>query len=174
MIDLAARSGNVADLSGGVMARALCHTDNAYYIPNALFRGWPCKTNTVSNTAFRGFGGPQGMLVIETALEHVARHLGRSLDEVRAVNWYGTCERNVTPYGQPVTDNVMPEIVERLARETGYEARREAVAAFNESHRTIKKGIALMPAKFGISFNVPRRSTRRARWFTSIPTAAST
>ena len=155
VIDLAARSGNVADLTGGVVARALCHADNAYYIPNALFRGWPCKTNTVSNTAFRGFGGPQGMLVIETALEHVARRLGKSLDEVRAVNWYGTHERNVTPYGQPVTDNVMPEIVGRLVREAGYEARREAVAAFNESHETLRKGIALMPVKFGISFNVP-------------------
>ena len=155
VIDLAARSGNVADLTSGVLARALCHADNAYYLPHALFRGWPCKTNTVSNTAFRGFGGPQGMLVIETALEHVARHLGKSLDEVRAVNWYGTHERNVTPYGQPVTDNVMPELVDRLSREAAYAARREAVAAFNERHRTLKKGIALMPVKFGISFNVP-------------------
>ena len=155
VIDLAARSGNVADLSSGVLARALCHADNAYYLPHALFRGWPCKTNTVSNTAFRGFGGPQGMLVIEAALEHVARHLGRSVDEVRAVNWYGTHERNVTPYGQPVTGNLMPEIVDRLVREAGYAARREAVAAFNERHETLKKGIALMPVKFGISFNVP-------------------
>ena len=155
VIDLAARSGNVADLTSGVLTRALCHADNAYYIPNALFRGWPCKTNTVSNTAFRGFGGPQGMLVIETALEHVARHLGKGIDEVRAVNWYGTEERNLTPYGQPVTDNRMPELVDRLSREAGYAARREAVAAFNDRRRTLKKGIALMPVKFGISFNVP-------------------
>ena len=115
VIDMAARSCNVADLSA-VVARALCHANNAYYIPNALFRGWPCKTNTVSNTAFRGFGGPQGMIAIETAIEHIAYHLGKSVDEIRAVNWYGTDDRNVTPYGQPVTDNIMPEIVERLAR----------------------------------------------------------
>ena len=155
VIDMAARSGNVADLSGGVVARALCHGDNAYYIPNALFRGWPCKTNTVSNTAFRGFGGPQGMLVIETAIEHIARHLGKSVDEVRSVNWYGTEDRNVTPYSQPVTDNIMPEIAERLAREIDLDGRRKAIAAFNAANETLKKGIALMPVKFGISFNLP-------------------
>ena len=155
VIDMAARSGNVADLSAGVVARALCHANNAYYIPNALFRGWPCKTNTVSNTAFRGFGGPQGMIAIETAIEHIAYHLGKSVDEIRAVNWYGTDDRNVTPYGQPVTDNIMPEIVERLAREVGLDARRKAIDGFNASNDTLKKGIALMPVKFGISFNAP-------------------
>ena len=155
VIDMAARSGNVADLSAGVVARALCHANNAYYIPNALFRGWPCKTNTVSNTAFRGFGGPQGMIAIETAIEHIAYHLGKSIDEIRAVNWYGTDDRNVTPYGQPVTDNIMPEIVERLAREVGLDARRKAIDGFNASNDTLKKGIALMPVKFGISFNAP-------------------
>ena len=155
VIDMAARSGNVADLSAGVVARALCHANNAYYIPNALFRGWPCKTNTVSNTAFRGFGGPQGMIAIETAIEHIAYHLGKSVDEIRAVNWFGTDDRNVTPYGQPVTDNIMPEIVERLAREVGLDARRKAIDGFNASNDTLKKGIALMPVKFGISFNAP-------------------
>ena len=155
VIDMAARSGNVADLSAGVVARALCHGNNAYYIPNALFRGWPCKTNTVSNTAFRGFGGPQGMIAIETAIEHIAYDLGKSVDEVRAVNWYGTDDRNVTPYGQPVTDNIMPEIVEHLAREVGLDARRKAIDGFNASNDTLKKGIALMPVKFGISFNAP-------------------
>ena len=155
VIDMAARSGNVADLSGGVVARALCHGDNAYFIPNALFRGWPCKTNTVSNTAFRGFGGPQGMIAIETAIEHIARDLGKSVDEVRAVNWYGTEDRNVTPYGQPVTDNIMPELVDRLTREVDYDGRKKAIDAFNASHTTLKKGIALMPVKFGISFNAP-------------------
>ena len=155
VIDMAARSGNVADLSAGVVARALCHGNNAYYIPNALFRGWPCKTNTVSNTAFRGFGGPQGMIAIETAIEHIAYDLGKSVDEIRAVNWYGTDDRNVTPYGQRVTDNIMPEIVERLAREVGLDARRKAIDGFNASNDTLKRGIALMPVKFGISFNAP-------------------
>ncbi len=155
VIDMAARSGNVADLSAGVVARALCHGDNAYFIPNALFRGWPCKTNTVSNTAFRGFGGPQGMIVIETVIEYIACELGKTVDEVRAVNWYGTEDRNVTPYGQPVEDNVMPEIVERLSREVDLEGRRREIEAFNASNGTLKKGIGLMPVKFGISFNLP-------------------
>jgi xanthine dehydrogenase large subunit len=155
IIDMAARCGNVTDLSAGVLARALCHGNNAYYIPNALFRGWPCKTNTVSNTAFRGFGGPQGMIAIETAIEHIGRHLGICVEEVRAANYYGTEDRNVTPYGQLVTDNIMPEIVERLSRELDYESRKKAVGEFNASHTTLKKGIALMPVKFGISFNAP-------------------
>ncbi len=155
IIDMAARAGNVADLTPGVLTRALCHGSNAYYIPNVTFRGWPCKTNTVSNTAFRGFGGPQGMIVIETAVEHVARHLGKTVDGIRAVNWYGTENRNVAPYGQTVTDNVMPEIVDLLCREIDYGARVKAVEAFNASHETLKKGIALMPVMFGISFNVP-------------------
>ena len=155
VIDLAARSGNVADLSGGVLARALCHADNAYFLPAALLRGWPCKTNTVSNTAFRGFGGPQGMLVIETAIEHIARRLRREVDDVRAINWYGKRSRNLTPYGQEVKDNIIEEIVDKLVREADYAGRKRAVTAFNASHRTLKKGIALMPAKFGISFNIP-------------------
>lgn len=155
VIDMVARSGNVADLSAGVVARALCHGSNAYYIPNVLFRGWPCKTNTVSNTAFRGFGGPQGMIAIETAIEHIAHKLGKSAENVRAVNWYGTNDRNTTPYGQTVTDNIMPEIVERLADEADLQGRRNAIDEFNATNGTLKKGIALMPVKFGISFNAP-------------------
>ena len=155
IIDMATRSGNVADLTAGVVTRALCHGNNAYYIPNVLFRGWPCRTNTVSNTAFRGFGGPQGMLVIETAIEHIARELGKSVDEIREVNWMGTTDRNVMPYGQVVTENLMPEIAARLARETNLDARKKAIDEFNATHTTLKKGIALMPVTFGISFNAP-------------------
>ena len=155
IIDMATRSGNVADLSAGVVARALCHGNNAYYIPNVIFRGWPCKTNTVSNTAFRGFGGPQGMLAIETAMEHIARDLGKTVEDVRAVNWMGTTDRNVMPYGQTVTENIMPEIAERLAQEIDLDGRKKAIDAFNASHTTLKKGIALMPVTFGISFNAP-------------------
>ncbi len=155
MIDLAARAGNVADLSSGVMARALCHVDNTYFLPNALLRGWPCKTNTVSNTAFRGFGGPQGMLVMEAVLEAIALELGKDIDDVRDVNWYGTINRNVTPYGQVVTDNIIREMVERLKEQVDYPARKKAVSEFNSSHTVLKKGIALMPVKFGISFNLP-------------------
>ncbi len=155
IIDMATRSGNVADLSAGVVTRALCHGNNAYYIPNVIFRGWPCKTNTVSNTAFRGFGGPQGMLAIETAMEHIARDLGKTVEAVRAVNWMGTTDRNVMPYGQTVSENIMPEIAERLAQEVDLDARKKAIEAFNASHTTLKKGIALMPVTFGISFNAP-------------------
>jgi xanthine dehydrogenase large subunit len=154
-IAMAMRSGNVADLSSGVLARSLCHGDNCYYLENARFRGYPCKTNTVSNTAFRGFGGPQGMIVIETILEHIGHHLGKSLDEIRQVNFYGTEDRNVTPYGQTVTDNIIVELTESLMSEIDYEGRKKAIDKFNAENVTLKKGIAAMPVKFGISFNMP-------------------
>jgi xanthine dehydrogenase large subunit len=150
------RSGNVAELSPGVLARALCHADNCYYLPNAIFRGYPCKTNTVSNTAFRGFGGPQGMLIIEAVLEHIARSLGRSLDDIRAVNYYGTTDRNVTPYQQVVKDNIIVELTDRLRSEIDFEGMSRAIDDFNASHKTLKKGLALMPVKFGVSFNTPK------------------
>ena len=150
------RSGNVADLSPGVLARALCHADNCYHLPNAIIRGYPCKTNTVSNTAFRGFGGPQGMIVIEAMLEHIARELGKSLDDIRAVNYYGTDDRNVTPYQQTVKDNIIVELTDRLRKEVDFDATSATIDAFNASHETLKKGLALMPVKFGISFNTPK------------------
>ena len=150
------RSGNVAELSPGVLARALCHADNCYYLPNALFRGYPCKTNTVSNTAFRGFGGPQGMLIIEAVLEHIARVLGRSLDDIRAVNYYGTTDRNVTPYQQVVKDNIIVALTDRLRSEIDFDGMSRAIDDFNASHKTLKKGLALMPVKFGVSFNTPK------------------
>jgi xanthine dehydrogenase large subunit len=152
---LAANGGNVADHTPSVLNRALCHADNCYFIPNALFRGYPCRTNTVSNTAFRGYGGPQGMLAIETVIEHVAKALGLDRDEVRRRNYYGIGSRNVTPYGQIVDDNIIEAVVERLARAADYEKRRAEVDEWNRANRTIRKGIALMPIKFGISFNVP-------------------
>ncbi len=150
----AARAGNVADLSTSVMGRALCHADNCYDIPNAHFRGYCCKTNTVSNTAFRGFGGPQGMVVIELAIEHIARTLGMDVEAVRRANYYGEAPKNVTPYGQVVDDNVIGAVVDGISGKADYEARRREVAAFNESSPVIKKGIAMVPIKFGISFNV--------------------
>ncbi len=151
----AARAGNVADLSTSVMARTLCHADNCYDIPNALFRGYCCKTNTVSNTAFRGFGGPQGMVAIEAVIEHIARDLALDVEAVRRANYYGAAPRNVTPYGQAVDDNLIEPIVERLSAEADYAARRAAIAAFNAQSPVIRKGVAMMPIKFGISFNVP-------------------
>ena len=150
----AARAGNVADLSTSVMGRALCHADNCYDIPNAHFHGYCCKTNTVSNTAFRGFGGPQGMVVIELAIEHIARTLGIDVEAVRRANYYGEAPRNVTPYGQVVDDNIVEQVVDRLSERADYEARRREVAAFNETSPIVRKGIAMVPIKFGISFNV--------------------
>ena len=154
-LDMVMRSGNVADLSPGVLGRALCHGDNCYYLPNVRLNGYPCKTNTVSNTAFRGFGAPQGMLAIEVVIEHIARELDKSVDEIRAINYYGTSERNVTPYGQVVKDNIIVELTDRLASEIDYEERKADIEKFNADHLTLKKGIALMPVKFGISFNAP-------------------
>jgi xanthine dehydrogenase large subunit len=152
---LACRAGNVADLSSSVLARALCHADNCYWLPDVVLRGYPCRTNTVSNTAFRGFGGPQGMIAIEAVIDHVARHLGRDPDKVRAANFYGRKSRNVTPYGQVVEDNIIAAMVAQLAREIDYPGRKKKIAAFNRDHAVLKKGIAMMPVKFGISFNAP-------------------
>ena len=102
-----------------------------------------------------GFGAPQGMLVIEIVIEQIARHLGQSVDAIRAANYYGTSDRNITPYEQVVKDNIVVELTDRLAREAEYEDRKLEVKNFNSQHNTLKKGIALMPVKFGISFNAP-------------------
>jgi xanthine dehydrogenase large subunit len=150
---LAANAGNVADLSSSVLTRALCHVDNCYDVPHVRFSGFPCKTNTVSNTAFRGFGGPQGMIVTEVVIEQVARRLGLPVETVRARNFYR--EGGVTPYGQPVVDNIIEPLVATLARDADLAARRAAIDAFNRTSPVIKKGLASFPLKFGISFNLP-------------------
>ena len=142
-------------MSSGVLARSLCHADNCYFLPNVRFNGYPCKTNTVSNTAFRGFGGPQGMIVIETVLEHIAFHLGFSLDEIRKINYYGKSDRNITPYGQTITDNIIVELSDQLMGKIDYEGRKNEIKKFNQENKILKKGIAAMPIKFGISFNMP-------------------
>ncbi|MBN9526534.1 MAG: xanthine dehydrogenase molybdopterin binding subunit [Alphaproteobacteria bacterium] len=149
---LAARCGYSADLSAAICDRALFHLDNAYYIPAVEAVSHRCKTHTVSNTAFRGFGGPQGMMVIERILDDVARHLRLDPLEVRRRNLYGDAGRDVTPYGMTVEDNVMPQLIAELVESSGYQARREAVAAFNAANPILKKGLALTPVKFGISF----------------------
>ncbi len=151
---LVSNAGHSADLSGPVMTRALCHLDNAYWLPHVAGHGYSAKTNTQSNTAFRGFGGPQGALAIEVLIDSVARRLGRDPLDVRRANFYGVGERNVTPYGQVVTDNVVHELVDELARSSDYRARRQAIAAFNTTSPVLRKGLALTPLKFGISFNV--------------------
>ena len=154
-IVIAIRAGNVPDLSGPVLQRALCHVDNAYYLPNVRVNGYACKTHTVSNTAFRGFGGPQGMIVAEAMIAHVAAKLGKTIDDVRAANYYGDEGRNTTPYGQRVTANNMPRILKEIEESATIAARRKAIDAFNAQSPIVKKGLALFPLKFGISFNMP-------------------
>ena len=148
----AARAGYSADLSGPVTDRALFHCDNAYYYPNVRVNSLPLFTNTVSNTAFRGFGGPQGIIACERWIEHIAYALGKDPLEVRKANFYGTDERNVTPYHQTVEDNIIHRVVEELETSSDYQKRRAAVLEFNRTHKVLKKGIALSPVKFGISF----------------------
>jgi xanthine dehydrogenase large subunit len=153
-ITLISRAGHSADLSGPVMTRALCHVDNAYWLPDVALHGFSGKTNTQSNTAFRGFGGPQGAIVTEYILDSVARQLGHDPLDVRRANFYGVGERNVTPYGQTVDDNVIHELAAELESTSDYRARRAALTAFNATSPVLKRGIALTPVKFGISFNV--------------------
>ncbi|MDO9284648.1 MAG: xanthine dehydrogenase molybdopterin binding subunit [Aquabacterium sp.] len=153
-VDLIANAGHSADLSPPVMTRALCHFDNAYWLPHVAMHGYCCKTNTQSNTAFRGFGGPQGALAIEMILDSVARRLGRDPLAVRRANFYGIASHNVTPYEQVVDDNLLQPLVAQLEAQCDYAARRAAIAAYNASSPVLKRGLALTPVKFGISFNV--------------------
>jgi len=150
-VTLASRCGATFDLSPAINDRAMFHADNCYFLPAVEILSHRMKTHTVSNTAFRGFGGPQGMLAIERVMDAIAAHLGRDPLNVRQANLYGP-GRDVTPYHMTVEDNVAPAIIADLAESAGYAARCEKVAAFNASHRVLKKGLALTPVKFGISF----------------------
>jgi xanthine dehydrogenase large subunit len=154
-VEIALRAGYSADLSGAVATRAVCHFDNAYYLSDVEIVALCCKTNTQSNTAFRGFGGPQGALVMEVMLDSIARQLKRDPLDVRLANYYGVGERDVTPYGQRVEGNVIAPLTEELLASSDYRARRAALAAYNATSPVLKRGIAFSPVKFGISFNVP-------------------
>ncbi|MGI9480954.1 MAG: xanthine dehydrogenase molybdopterin binding subunit [Hyphomicrobiales bacterium] len=147
------RFGCSSDLSTAVADRALCHADNAYFLSNARITSHRCLTNTVSNTAFRGFGGPQGMAGIERVMDHIAHHLGLDGLDVRKANFYGGEGRDLTPYHMKVEDNVIQELTADLEERVDYGARRAAVNAFNAENKILKKGLALTPVKFGISFN---------------------
>ncbi|SIS87790.1 xanthine dehydrogenase molybdopterin binding subunit [Paracoccus saliphilus] len=153
--DWYARCGFSADLSGPVTDRALFHADNAYYYPDVLLRSHPMRTNTVSNTAFRGFGGPQGVIVAERMIEEIAYALGRDPYEIRQKNLYKNGQ--LTPYHQEISDQILPRIFEELEASSDYQARRQAVLDWNSKGGVIRKGIALTPVKFGISFT--------ATWF---------
>ncbi|MFP4831638.1 xanthine dehydrogenase molybdopterin binding subunit [Paraburkholderia sp. BR10879] len=154
-VEIALRAGYSADLSGAVATRAVCHFDNAYFLSDVEIVALCCKTNTQSNTAFRGFGGPQGALVMEVMLDEIARALGRDPLDVRRANYYGIGERDVTPYGQRVEDNVLAPLTDELLASSRYHERRAAIAAYNRTSPVLKRGLALTPVKFGISFNVP-------------------
>jgi xanthine dehydrogenase large subunit len=149
---LASRCGYSADLSGPVNDRAVLHVDNAYFLENVAIVCHRCKTNTVSNTAFRGFGGPQGMIMIEQIIDLIAAYLRRDPLAIRRSNFYGDEQRNVTPYGQIVQGNRTVPIVDELVRTSDYHERRRQIAEWNATHPHIRRGIALSPVKFGISF----------------------
>ncbi len=151
---LAGQCGNSPDLSDAIVDRAMFHCDNAYYIPDVLVDGLRCKTHTVSATAFRGFGGPQGMITIEAIMDEIAFRVGRDPLDVRRTNLYNTTDRNVTPYHQRIDAYSVPRILDQLEAESDYRVRREAIRAFNRRSPALKKGIALTPVKFGISFTL--------------------
>jgi xanthine dehydrogenase large subunit len=162
-VEMVSNAGYSADLSGPVATRAVCHFDNAYYLSDVDIRAFSGKTHTQSNTAFRGFGGPQGAIAIEYAIDDIARKLGLDALDVRRMNFYGDGKnrdghggpRKLTPYGQEVTDNVIWPLAEQLENDSDYRSRREAITRFNATSPILKKGLALTPVKFGISFNLP-------------------
>lgn len=161
-VEMLLRAGFSADLSGPVATRAVSHVDNGYYLSNVDVVAYCCKTNTQSNTAFRGFGCPQGAMVIEYAIDDIARNLRLDPLLVRQRNLYapgprefgGDATRSKTHYGQAVLDNVLPPLLDELVQSSEYHARRAEIAAFNATSPILKKGLALTPVKFGISFNL--------------------
>ncbi|GJF21105.1 MULTISPECIES: xanthine dehydrogenase molybdopterin binding subunit [Streptomyces] len=152
---LVADGGWSLDLSEPVLARALCHIDNTYWIPHARVAGRIARTHTVSNTAFRGFGGPQGMLVIEDILGRCAPLLGLDPMELRERNFYQPGQGQTTPYGQPVTQPERISTVWQQVLDTaGIADRKREIAAFNAAHPHTKRALAITGIKFGISFNL--------------------
>jgi xanthine dehydrogenase large subunit len=152
-VDLYSDGGAYADLSPAVMARAMTHAENAYFIPNIEIRGTVCRTNMPPNTAFRGFGGPQGVATIENVIEEIAHALKKDALEIRRANVYGVDTRNVTPYNQTLEYNTLPRLFAELTDKCDYADRMKAVRDFNASSPTHLKGMSMTAVKFGISFN---------------------
>ena len=152
-VDLYSDGGAYADLSPAVMGRAMTHAENAYYIPNIEIHGTVCRTNFPPNTAFRGFGGPQGVINIENIIEEIAVYLTQDPLDVRMRNCYGVDDRNVTPYGQTLKNNTLPRLFREIRESAGYDRRVAAVAELNAASRTHLRGLACTAVKFGISFN---------------------
>lgn len=150
--ELMADCGHATDLSNAVVDRAMFHSDNAYFLNNANIKSYRCRTNHVSHTAFRGFGGPQGVLGIEVIMDDIARYLRKDPLEIRRVNFYGDKTGLETPYHQEVEDCVIEKLVDELTKKADYENRRADIISFNKNSKYTKRGIALTPVKFGISF----------------------
>ncbi len=151
-VDLHGNAGMSFDLSIPILERAMFHAENSYFIENMRVTGTMWKTNLPSNTAFRGFGGPQGIAVIENVIDRIARQIGKDPAEIRRFNFYGINDRNQTPYGQLVENNKLPIIFDKLVRSSDYYERRKKIDQYNQKNERFKKGIALTPVKFGISF----------------------
>jgi len=151
-IKLASRCGISPDLSGAINSRALLHIDNAYYLSDISVENYLCKTNTSSSTAFRGFGGNQGMMVIENIIDNVARFLSKDSAEIRKINFYQKNRKNITHYGMKIEDNIINEIFSKLIKSSNYKNRRLNIKKFNLKNKYLKKGLAITPVKFGISF----------------------
>lgn len=151
-VELNADAGATGDLSMAILERAMLHAENAYYIPNIRITGNAWKTNLPSNVAFRGFGGPQGMAVIETVMDRIARKMKVDALEIRQKNFYGLFDRNIAPYGQKIEHNRLYSILEQLVASSSYHQRRTETATYNAIHNFSKRGLALTPVKFGISF----------------------
>ncbi|MBU2713498.1 xanthine dehydrogenase molybdopterin binding subunit [Zooshikella harenae] len=155
---LSANCGYSPDLSDAVVDRAMFHVDNAYYLDQVKIVGNRCKTHLVSNTAFRGFGGPQGMLTVEAAIDDIARYLRADPLTIRKINFYDespqpkSANRNITPYYQVVEQNILPKLVNNLEQNASYQQRRIQICEFNAENKVLKKGLSLTPVKFGISF----------------------
>ncbi|MDP2505896.1 MULTISPECIES: xanthine dehydrogenase molybdopterin binding subunit [unclassified Oceanobacter] len=157
-LEVIGNCGNSADLSDAIVDRAMFHADNAYYLPAAQIDGHRAFSNQVSHTAYRGFGGPQGMMIIERAMDDIARKVGQDPLTIRKRNLYGTPEHKpdctVTPYHQTVEHNSLPDIIEQLEQSSDYWQRRSAITAWNKTSPVLKRGLALTPVKFGISFTL--------------------
>jgi xanthine dehydrogenase large subunit len=152
-VDIFSDGGAFADLSTAVMGRAMTHVDNAYFIPNIEITGAACKINYPPNTAFRGFGGPQGIATIENIIEEISVFLKKDPLEIRRLNCYGVDERNTTPYDEIVPNNSLPRLFQQIEGDSDYKSRVASVKDFNARSQTHLRGIACTAVKFGISFN---------------------
>ena len=151
-LKLASRCGMSPDLSLAINERALLHIDNAYFLKDLEVKNYLCKTNTASSTAFRGFGGNQGMMAIENIIDNISRFLKKDPAEIRKINFYGQKEKNTTHYGMKIKDNVINELFDNLKTKSNYKRRLQKIRQFNQTNKFKKKGIAITPVKFGISF----------------------